>query len=141
MAPGIAGVASEPGAPLREGAQGTGGYGTTETRAETAEVPVAVSGWGRREGQARGVEFGGAAGRRAGPAPLLQLNSQSPAAPAAAPPACLQTTTTATTGAEGASCGAQYFTKTEDRPVVKERVEYVQEHRPVEKEFVVGARA
>jgi hypothetical protein len=29
--------------------------------------------------------------------------------------------------------------QTEDRPIVKERVEYIQEHRPVEKEFVVGA--
>ena len=28
--------------------------------------------------------------------------------------------------------------QTEDRPIVKERVEYIQEHRPVEKEFVVG---
>ena len=27
----------------------------------------------------------------------------------------------------------------EDRPVVKERVELVQEHRPMEKEFVVGS--
>lgn len=27
----------------------------------------------------------------------------------------------------------------EDRPVVKERVEYVKEHRPVEKEYVVSA--
>ncbi|KAI3438477.1 hypothetical protein D9Q98_000906 [Chlorella vulgaris] len=30
---------------------------------------------------------------------------------------------------------------TEDRPVVKERVELIQEHRPVEKEFVVETRA
>jgi hypothetical protein len=28
--------------------------------------------------------------------------------------------------------------QTEDRPVVKERVELIQEHRPVEKEFVVS---
>ena len=28
----------------------------------------------------------------------------------------------------------------EDRPVMKERVTRVREHRPVEKEFVVGAR-
>ena len=54
---------------------------------------------------------------------------------AASLPACLQATTT------GTSCDTQYFTKTEDRPIVKERVEYVQEHRPVEKEFVVGAYA
>jgi hypothetical protein len=29
--------------------------------------------------------------------------------------------------------------QTEDRPVVKERTELIQEHRPVEKEFVVSA--
>ena len=31
--------------------------------------------------------------------------------------------------------------QTEDRPVVKERVEYVEEHRPVEQEFVVSPPA
>ena len=35
-------------------------------------------------------------------------------------------------------CGQEFFTKTEDRPVVKERVDYIKEHRPVEKEFVVS---
>eukprot|EP00887_Chlorella_sp_A99_P004647 scaffold4.g4647.t1 len=43
--------------------------------------------------------------------------------------------------AEAAVCGQEYFTKTEDRPVVRERVEYIKEHRPVEKEFVVETRA
>eukprot|EP00887_Chlorella_sp_A99_P006272 scaffold3.g6272.t1 len=38
-------------------------------------------------------------------------------------------------------CGQEYFTKVEDRPIVKERVTYVKEHRPVEKEFVVETRA
>lgn len=33
----------------------------------------------------------------------------------------------------------EYFTKTEDRPVVKERTHLMKEHRPVEKEFVVSA--
>nr|ADZ36799.1 hypothetical protein [Chlorella vulgaris]ADZ36812.1 hypothetical protein [Chlorella vulgaris] len=48
----------------------------------------------------------------------------------------------ATTGAgKGATCTTEHFTKTEDRPVVKERVELIQEHRPVEKEFVVETRA
>ncbi|KAL4444892.1 hypothetical protein ABPG77_003942 [Micractinium sp. CCAP 211/92] len=42
---------------------------------------------------------------------------------------------------EEAVCSAEYFTKTEDRPVVKERVEQILEHRPVEKEFVVETRA
>ncbi|PRW33569.1 cold-regulated 1 [Chlorella sorokiniana] len=35
----------------------------------------------------------------------------------------------------------EFFTKTEDRLVVKEVVELVKEHRPVEKEFVVETRA
>ncbi|KAI7842360.1 hypothetical protein COHA_004000 [Chlorella ohadii] len=54
----------------------------------------------------------------------------------------VQQTTTAATGVqgEGATCDAQYYTKVEDRPVVKERVEQVMEHRPVEKEFVVETR-
>jgi hypothetical protein len=42
---------------------------------------------------------------------------------------------------EAAVCGQEYFTKTEDRPIVKERVTYIKEHRPVEKEFVVETRA
>lgn len=41
---------------------------------------------------------------------------------------------------EGAVCGQEYFTKTEDRPVVHEQVSYYKEHRPVEKEFVVETR-
>lgn len=44
-------------------------------------------------------------------------------------------------GERGAVCGQEYFTKTEDRPVVIERVERILEHRPVEKEFVVETRA
>jgi C2 domain len=51
-----------------------------------------------------------------------------------------RTTGTATTE-RPAVCGAEYFTKVEDRPIVKERVTYVQEHRPVEKEYVVETRA
>ena len=35
-------------------------------------------------------------------------------------------------------CGQEFFTKTEDRPVITERVDYIKEHRPVEKEFVVS---
>jgi hypothetical protein len=31
--------------------------------------------------------------------------------------------------------------QTEDRPVIKERVTYVKEHHPVEKEFVVSRAA
>jgi hypothetical protein len=42
---------------------------------------------------------------------------------------------------EPAVCGQEYFTKVEDRPIIKERVIYVQEHRPVEKEFMVETRA
>jgi hypothetical protein len=44
------------------------------------------------------------------------------------------------TGRE-AVCGQEFFTKVEDRPIVKERVTYIKEHRPVEKEFVVETRA
>lgn len=33
----------------------------------------------------------------------------------------------------------EFFTKTEDRPMVKEVVELIKEHRPVEREFVVSA--
>ena len=35
------------------------------------------------------------------------------------------------------SCHQEFFTKTEDRLVVKEVVELIWEHRPVEREFVV----
>lgn len=57
-----------------------------------------------------------------------------------------ETTTAAAPGAvvEGGGrpemCGAETFTKVQDRPVVKERVQQVVEHRPVEKEFVVETR-
>nr|ADZ36802.1 cold-regulated protein 1 [Chlorella vulgaris] len=44
-------------------------------------------------------------------------------------------------GTEQGVIGTEHFTKTEDRPVVKEHVELIQEHRPVEKEFVVETRA
>lgn len=38
----------------------------------------------------------------------------------------------------GEVCGQKTFTEVEDRPVVKERVETIVEHRPVEKEVGVG---
>jgi len=56
------------------------------------------------------------------------------------------TTTTTTTGAgatatgEQAVCGQEYFTRVEDRPVVKERVTQVVEHHPVETEFVTETK-
>jgi hypothetical protein len=37
-------------------------------------------------------------------------------------------------------CGTKTFTEVEDRPIVKERVERVLEHRPVEKQYVVETR-
>jgi hypothetical protein len=52
-----------------------------------------------------------------------------------------RTTGTTTTAERPAVCGEEYFTKVEDRPIVKERVTYVQEHRPVEKEYVVETKA
>ena len=50
------------------------------------------------------------------------------------------TAATPTTGEAGV-CGQEYFTKTEDRPVVREQVTMVKEHRPVEQEFVTETRA
>ncbi|KAF8064589.1 hypothetical protein HT031_003390 [Scenedesmus sp. PABB004] len=46
-------------------------------------------------------------------------------------------------GARGAGeevCGVKTFTEVEDRPVMKERVERVLEHRPVQKEYEVETR-
>ncbi|DBB03546.1 hypothetical protein WJX82_005857 [Trebouxia sp. C0006] len=37
-------------------------------------------------------------------------------------------------------CDTKYYTKVEDRPIVKEIKTYVREHHPVEKEFVVETR-
>lgn len=53
----------------------------------------------------------------------------------------VQQTATTTGAGTGPACGTETFTKVEDRPVVKERVEQVVEHRPVEKEFMVETRA
>ncbi|KAK9836758.1 hypothetical protein WJX74_007534 [Apatococcus lobatus] len=39
-----------------------------------------------------------------------------------------------------ATCGRQYFTTTEDRPVVREEVQIIREHHPVQKEFIVEAK-
>jgi hypothetical protein len=56
------------------------------------------------------------------------------------------TSGTATTGAATATGGArevcdrQTFSTVEDRPVVRERKEYILEHNPVEKEFVVETK-
>jgi hypothetical protein len=46
----------------------------------------------------------------------------------------------ATTGGTGEPCDRQTFSQVEDRPVVHERKEYVLEHNPVEKEFVVETK-
>jgi hypothetical protein len=35
-------------------------------------------------------------------------------------------------------CGQKFFTQIEDRPVIRERVERIVEHRPVEKQVGVG---
>ncbi|KAF6256758.1 hypothetical protein COO60DRAFT_78021 [Scenedesmus sp. NREL 46B-D3] len=37
-------------------------------------------------------------------------------------------------------CGTKTFTEVEDRPIVKERVERILEHAPVEKQYVVETR-
>jgi hypothetical protein len=41
---------------------------------------------------------------------------------------------------EQAVCGQEYFTRVEDRPLVKERVTQVVEHHPVETEFVTETK-
>lgn len=41
---------------------------------------------------------------------------------------------------EEAVCGQEHYTKVEDRPRVIERKEYIKEHHPVEKEFIVETR-
>ncbi len=51
-----------------------------------------------------------------------------------------QTTTTTTAAADVPACGRETFTKVEDRPRVIEQKEYIKEHRPVEKEFVVETK-
>lgn len=38
------------------------------------------------------------------------------------------------------ACDTKFYTTVEDRPVVKEHVDVIREHRPVEKEFVVETR-
>jgi hypothetical protein len=40
----------------------------------------------------------------------------------------------------GGACETRTFTEVEDRPVMRERVERIVEHRPVEKQFVVETR-
>ncbi|KAL0037070.1 hypothetical protein WJX77_011480 [Trebouxia sp. C0004] len=55
------------------------------------------------------------------------------------------TTGTAGTGAVSAErgepiCDQKYYTKVEDRPIVKEQITYVREHHPMEKEFIVETR-
>jgi hypothetical protein len=54
------------------------------------------------------------------------------------------TTETHTGGAAGTgvgkACDTKYYTTIEDRPVEKEVIERVVEHRPVEKKFVVETR-
>lgn len=55
------------------------------------------------------------------------------------------TTGTAGTGVISAQrgepvCDQKYYTKVEDRPIVKEQITYVREHHPMEKEFIVETR-
>lgn len=49
------------------------------------------------------------------------------------------TTTTATAG-EAATCTKDFFTKVEDRPRIVERHEFIKEHIPMEREYVVETR-
>ncbi|EFN54404.1 hypothetical protein CHLNCDRAFT_135735 [Chlorella variabilis] len=103
-----------------QGATGMGaGYETTATERAPYE---------RRE-----EEYGTTAGAGAVPAVAMQQTTVPVAASTGE-------TQVARQGAEEV-CGREYFTKVEDRPVMKERVTRLREHHPVEKEFVVETRA
>ncbi|PSC76003.1 cold-regulated 2 [Micractinium conductrix] len=118
--------------------RGATGYGTSGAGTQYA----AGQGTGYSEGGAYGTEraYGGemrATETYTAEAPAGVQQTTTTTVPVAAD---VQQTATRATG-EAAVCGQEYFTKVEDRPVVKERVELIQEHRPVEKEFVVETRA
>jgi hypothetical protein len=49
-------------------------------------------------------------------------------------------TTTIAAAGEAATCTKDFFTKVEDRPRMIEKHEYIKEHIPVEREYVVQTR-
>ncbi|KAI7840230.1 hypothetical protein COHA_006012 [Chlorella ohadii] len=102
---------------------GTVGAGTTGTATTTTGYERREDEYERRSGMEAGV------GYRESPGVAQQTVATPGIAVASAttPPVARQ--------------GEAFFTKVEDRPVVKERVTYVREHHPVEKEFVVETRA
>lgn len=129
---------------------GTHKHDTAEERADYAATAPGM-GPGYQTG-VTGTPGYGAVGTTGyeGENPTERATEQAAAEEAAATgePAVAQTVTTAAAAPVGekatgkeAVCGQEYFTKTEDRPIVSERVEYIKEHRPVEKEFVVETRA
>ncbi|GAB4823969.1 hypothetical protein N2152v2_011015 [Parachlorella kessleri] len=111
-------------------ATGTTGYGTTGATTGVTDYGTTVGGEDvvERRTEEAAYEEAAATGRPA----VAQTVTTAEAAPARAAPVAAGTE---------AVCGQEFFTKTEDRPVVKERVDYIKEHRPVEKEFVVETRA
>ncbi|KAL4429617.1 hypothetical protein ABPG77_008666 [Micractinium sp. CCAP 211/92] len=112
---------------------GSAGYGRTGY--ETTERS---SGYERREDEyeraSAGVGPTGVAGATAVPAMAYTERSGEVATGASAGDVSVTRQ-----GAEEV-CGREYFTKVEDRPVMKERVTRLREHQPVEKEFVVETR-
>lgn len=137
-----------------EGAVGTGltssdaGYGTTAagttgvTGTDYDTTRTSGAGYGTT-GTAGVHDYGTTVG---GDSSVERATEEAAAAEAAATgrPAVAQTVTTAEAApvaGQETVCGQEFFTKTEDRPVITERVDYIKEHRPVEKEFVVETRA
>lgn len=94
-----------------------------------------------REAERRVMQGGSATPAMTGTTGLAASGTSAPVA---------ATTTTTTTGSAlptaaptagaTATCGRQYFTTTEDRPVIREEVQVIREHHPVQKEFIVEAR-
>ncbi|PRW59460.1 Calcium release-activated calcium channel isoform A [Chlorella sorokiniana] len=118
------------------GAVGAADVGATGVGAAYPETAGTTSGYERREDEYErrsGLESG--VGYRESPAVAQQTVATPGIAVASAttPPVARQ--------GEEVVCGQEFFTKVEDRPVIKERVTYVREHHPMEKEFVVETRA
>ncbi len=124
-----------PGLQTSSPAAATAGYGTADTTG-TAGYETGATGY---EAGTTGAGYGstttaGYDSVGAGTAPFsthATTHTHQSAALGAA-------SATTTVPAGGAVLSQEYFTKTEDRPVVKERVERFKEHRPVEHEYVVS---
>lgn len=124
------------------GAATGAGYGREGYTTSTERT----SGYERREDEyAREAGVGGTGAGLATAMPAVAYESASTRVPAAASAGYAGEEYGREGGAvrqgEAQVCGREYFTKVEDRPIMKERVTLYKEHRPVEKEFVVETRA